>query len=102
MFFYFPVLFLGRTLQGPEMLRMNSALKSPPSYKSILEGKVTPSISNTDQMTGALMRFPQDIRMGKLYRSHELPLWDAHEALGMPFAAQAQSSSFFPIRIIRA
>lgn len=100
-FFYFPVLFLGRTLQGPEMARMNLDLKSPPSTESIYDGKVMPQIFNTEQATAAYQRFPNDMLLGKMIHSFELPLWNAHQGIGIPFAAQYETSAFFPFRIIQ-
>ena len=101
MFFYFPVLFLGRTLQGPEMARMDLNLKAPPSPEAILHIQVAPQIFNTEQVTATNERFPYDIYLGKKYRSFQLPLWNSHQGIGFPFAAQYETSAFFPLRIIQ-
>lgn len=100
-FLYFPVLFLGRTLQSPEMARMNVNLKAPPSPQAILHTQVAPQIFNTEQVTATNERFPYDIYLGKIVRSLQFPLWNSHQGIGFPFAAQYETSAFFPLRIIQ-
>lgn len=100
-FFYFPVLFLGRTLQGPEMMRMNTHLKSPSAQDQILLQTATPQIFNTEEATAAVQRYPYDIYLGQKYRSLELPLWNSHQGIGHPFAAQYETSAFSPFRIVQ-
>src|SRR3990167_8127446 len=99
--FYFPVLFLGRTLQGPEMLRMNNMLKSPPQPEDIRKGVIKPQIFNVEQYT-ASTRFAIDEFIGKSYKNNELPLWDNHNCTGVPIAAQYENSVFFPLKIIQS
>ena len=99
--FYFPVIFLGRTLQGPEMARINPALKAPISAQQIKSGYAVPQIFNTEQATAAYGRFPDDIFTGESYRHLQWPLWDPYVGAGIPFAAQYESSAFFPLRIIQ-
>jgi len=100
-FFYFPILFLGRTLQGPEMLRMNPYLKSAPSPESILSAKIPPQIFNAEQNTAGNAKFPNDIFMGSAYRAGKIPLWNSHQGIGIPFAGQYETSAFFPLRILQ-
>ncbi len=100
--FYFPVVFLGRTLQGPEMARINSTLKGPVSAEKIKSGLAVPQIFNTDQATAAYGRFPDDVFTGESYRHFQWPIWDPYVGAGIPFAAQYESSAFFPLRIIQA
>lgn len=99
--FYFPVVFLGRTLQGPEMARINPALKAPISAQQIQSGYAVPQIFNTEQATAGYGRFPDDIFTGESYRSLQWPLWDPYVGAGIPFAAQYESASFFPLKIIQ-
>lgn len=101
--FYFPVLFLGRTLQGPEIFQMDMELKSPPQPENISSwGKVRPQIFNSEQSTVSIANFPQDILLKRMSLSGEFALWEPHEGAGLPFAAQYQTATFFPLHILQS
>ncbi len=99
-FLYFPIFFLGKSLQAPSLAQMDFNLKSPPSINKMLSGEVNPQIFNTEQATAAYNFYPQDIYTGKIYRSGQIPLWNSHNGAGTQYLYE--NGVFFPLRILES
>lgn len=53
-----------------------------------------------DLGTTAYMEWPENHLAGEIWRRGEVPLWDAHQAAGVPFLAQYSSRILFPYQIL--
>lgn len=58
------------------------------------------SVFDVDLGTPAYYEGPENKLVGDLWRRGEVPLWNAHQAAGMPLLAQYSSRALFPYQIL--
>jgi hypothetical protein len=70
-----------------------------PAFPWQFKGEAPFDAYRVDAGTSAWVAHPQSREVGRAYAEARLPLWNPHQGLGAPLAANAQSGAFDPLRL---
>ncbi len=93
---YAPVVFAGKSLQGP-LYTVSPILPGGPwNY----EGRRPANTFDVDIATPAFYEWPLDHFIGGVLRRGELPLWNPHQGTGIPLVTNYSTRVFFPFQAL--
>ncbi len=93
---YAPVVFAGKTLQGPLFTVSGVIPGGPWGYAA----RRPANTFDVDLATPAFYEWPLDRYIGRLLRQGELPLWNPHQGAGFPVVANYSTRVFFPYQMV--
>ncbi|MFC1990739.1 YfhO family protein [Chloroflexota bacterium] len=93
---YASVVFFGYTLHATNYASHGITDTGPYEH----DGRLPINTFNTNLANSSYTEFPNNVVVGDMYRSGELPLWNPYQAAGTPLAAQYSTRAFFPYQIV--
>ncbi|HEY7434327.1 MAG TPA: hypothetical protein VIE41_04220 [Methylomirabilota bacterium] len=93
---YAPVVFAGKSLQGPLYTTSPILPGGPWNYA----GRRPANTFDVDIATPAFYEWPLDHFVGQVLRRGELPLWNPHQGTGIPMVANYSTRVFFPFQVL--
>lgn len=93
---YAPVVFAGKSLQGPLYTSSPVLPGGPWNYT----GRRPGNTFDVDIATPAFYEWPLNHFIGRTLRRGELPLWNPHQGTGIPIVANYSTRLFFPFQAL--
>jgi hypothetical protein len=94
--FYAPVVFGSKSLQAPLYTLSPILPNGPWGYA----GRRPGNTFDVDIATPAFYEWPLDRYIGRVLRRGEFPLWNPHQAAGMPVVGNYSTRVFFPFQLL--